>query len=268
MNGELAQIIALVAHGNLFLHDGGKTQVDLSANSTFQYVSSIKFARYKTNQDQQGIEIAASVPDWFAFLLSNRVTHLWNVAFAWQRQDLKEYDAAGFSGGVPKAIQADLPEGFELWYPQWKTGGPQGKPWLIEYRSLMFPNSYAFPAPNMGVVKDRLRQAVSQARSFSERPETNTGQWTDRFAKALALLDSPGQGAPFHPDMLTETGFGLEARQILASAAQAYVFGGMGSWNDMGYENSELQKEYECITAELFEAIKLCTVAASNSFSL
>jgi len=79
MNGELAQIIALVAHGNLFLRGGEAAKIDLFGNSTFQYVSSIKFARYKSKQDKHGEVIANSVSDWFAFLRSIQVTRLWNI---------------------------------------------------------------------------------------------------------------------------------------------------------------------------------------------
>lgn len=263
MNGELAQIIALVGYGNLFLSGGS---VDLSSNSTFQYVSAIKFARYKTNQDKQGVEVASSVSDWLSFLRSIKATRLWNIAFAWQRQDIPEHIAISFSGGVPMAIQADLPNGFELWYPQWKTGGQDKKPWLIEYRSLMFPNSHALPVQKMSAVKSQLKQAVSQAEKFAKHSEVNASDWATWFAKSLELLDSFAPTAPFHPDILPASNFSLEARQVLASAMQSYVFGGMGSWNDMGFQKPEIQNEYERVSKELYEAVKFATTMASNSF--
>jgi hypothetical protein len=268
MNGELSQIIALVAYGNLFLLGGETANIDLSTNSTFEFVSSVKFARYKSNQDKEGEVIASSVSDWFPFLRSIKVTRLWNIAFGWQRQDIPEHMAEAFSGGVPRAIQADLPNGFELWYPQWKTGGQEQKPWLIEYRSLMFPNSHVMPAITLSAVKEHLRYAILAAKNFSERSDVNASNWATRFAKSLNLLDSPDPKGSFHPDLLPEAGFSLEARQILASAAQAFVFGGMGSWNDMGFEQGEIQKEYEKVTKELYEALKLDIIMASNSFSL
>jgi hypothetical protein len=248
MNGELAQIVALVAHGNSFLNG---EDVDLSTNSTFQYVSSIKFARYKSKQDMQGVEVANSVSDWFSFLRLNKVTRLWNIAFAWQRQGIPEHIANALSGGVSRAIQADLPKNFELWYPQWKTGGQdKNKPWLIEYRSLMFRNSHVM----------RIQK------KFAKRADVDVSNWAAWFTKSLEILDSPTPTAPFHPDMLPATGFSLEARQVLASAAQSYVFGGMGSWNDLGFEKPEINKEYKRVTKELYEAVKLAIAMASNSF--
>jgi hypothetical protein len=268
MNGELAQIISLVAHGNSFLHSPDAAMVDFSTNSTLRYVSSIKFARYKSNKDILGLEIANSVSNWFAFLRSIKVTRLWNIAFGWQRQDIPEHIAVSFSGGVPAAIQADLPDGFELWYPQWKTGGQSGKPWFVEYRSLMFPDSHALPVQKLSAVKNQLKQAISQAEYFSRRPDMDLSNWATIFTNALGLLDSPDPKTASRSDMLPDSGFCLDARQILASAAQAYVFGGMGSWNDMGFEKPEVNKEYERITKELYEAVKFAIVMASNSFAL
>ena len=195
------------------------------------------------------------------------VRSLWNIAFGWQRQDLPEHVADAFSGGVPRAIQADLPNGFELWYPQWKTGGGDKKPWLVEYRDLMFTNSHTLPVQEMISVKNHLRQAVSQAEQFAKRSDVHENNWATWFSKSLEILDFATPVAPFHPDMLPASGYSLEARQVLASAAQSYVFGGMGSWNDIGFKEPEIQKEYENVTRKLYEAVKFSIVMSSNSYT-
>ncbi len=263
MNGELAQIVTLVTYGNHILTGN---DVDLSTNATFQYLSSIKFARYKSNKDKSGDVVAGSVSDWFAFLQSNQVSRLWNVAFAWDRPDMPEHIAASFAGGVARAIQADMPDGYELWYPLWQTGGPKEKPWDVEYRGLLFTNNHVYPSPPVAFVKGELRKAIADAVSFSHRPEVGAGFWADHFTKSLDLLESPAPMIPYHPDMLPNTGFDLEARQVIAAAAQAYVFGGMGSWNDMGFADNDLNKEYEKITRELYETVKMSIVIASNAY--
>lgn len=267
MNGELAQIVALVGHGNLFLHSGEASVPELShANSAFQYVSSVRFARYRNREQQQGVEVAAGVADWFAFLRSVEARRLWNIAFAWQREDLPEHAAVAFAGGVPRAIQADLPEGYELWYPQWRPGGPDQKPWLVEYRSPRFDDSHAVPLADLNVVKAQLRQAIARAEVFARRPEVGAATWADGFAAALRLLDAPSPEPPFHQDMLPERGYGLAAHQLLAAAGQAWVFGGMGSWNDRGFAAERLQQEYEDVTQALYGAVKTAIVMASNAF--
>ncbi len=314
MNGKVAQIVALAAHGNLFL--SGK-DVDLSTNSTLQYISSIKFVRYKSSQDTQGVEVANSVSEWFSFLRSAKATRLWYIDFYHQRQDIPAHIASAFSGGVSVAIQADLPEGFELWFPKWKTTGHintgrrsvkqerehyhkvtfrnlllllckifrcrgarnhdssatlkstektggegEYKPWSVEYRGFRSPNSCALPMQEMSAVKDRLRQAVLRAKEFAQGTH-----WTKNFTSSLEALESPAPAFPF-PDMLPSSGFPLEARQLLAAAAQAYVFGGMSSWNDLSLPNDpEIIKEYEEISTELYKAIQFAILMASNSFT-
>ncbi len=315
VNGAVAQIVALVAHGNLFL--SGK-DVDLSTNSTLQYISSIKFVRYKSSQDAQGVEVANSVSEWFSFLRSAKATRLWHVDFrSRQRQGIPAYIASAFVGGIQNAIQADLPEGFELWFPQWETTGlihagrksvkqerahhhkttlqklslllcrifrcrgsrnraspaapkspeeaggeDKSKPWSVEYRGFMSSNSYALPMQEMSAVKNRLRQAVSRAKEFAQGTI-----WTKYFAGSLEALESPAPVFPFG-DMLPSSGFPLEARQLLAAAAQAYVFGGMSSWNDLALPNDpEIIKEYEEISTELYDAIQYAIVMASNAFT-
>lgn len=264
MNTELAQIVSLVAYGNRYLY--GESE-EAPQNSTFNFVSGVKFARYKNARETNGVEVAGSVAEWFAWLREQKATRLWNIAFSWDRQDMPEYRMAGFAGGIPRAIQADMPDSFELWYPRWQTGAlDKAKPWLVEYRALTFNNSYLLPVGGMKPVKKHLEKALSAAEKFSRRPQVKLEFWADRFKAALELLRSSTPVVQSFPDLLPPAGFSLEARQVLAASAQAYVFGGMGSWNDLGFEQPDLQKEYSEITGELYTAIKFGIVQASNSF--
>jgi hypothetical protein len=226
----------------------------------------VRFARYQSPQDSQGVEVADSLTAWFQFLRLNKVRRLWNIAFAWERQDFPEHRAAAFAGGVPIAIQADLPKGFELWYPLWQTGGPQQKPWLVTYRALQFPYSHARQPQDLGEIKHSLHQALLKAAEFARRPQAAALSWAAFFEKALERLDSAEPAMPYHADILPESGFSLEARQLLAGAAASYVFGGMGSWNNLGFEDPQTQAAYEQVTAELYAAVKLAVVKASNAY--
>ncbi len=266
MNGEWAQLIALVAHGNYFLTHPEISKMDLSANSTFQYVNEVTFVRYKSTLDPKGVKVAGNVADWLDILRERKVTRLWNIGFSWDRSDMAEHIAVAFASGVPIAIQVDLPEGYELWYPLWKTGGKPQKPWFVEYRGLVFSYSHAANQMSMEDVKVRLHNAIITTEQFSRRLEVNLDGWADTFTSALTLLNSENPIAPYHPDMLPNTGFSLEARQILCAAARAYVFGGMGSWNDLGFTQPEVQKEYQEISKTLYMAVKMSILMASNSF--
>lgn len=263
MDGELAQIVALVSYGNCHLNAG---QVDLSNNSTFQFVSSLMFVRHRNRWDTHGVEVAYNAQEWLAHLKSVRTTRLWNVSLERKQDDIPEHVAVAFTGGVPMAIQADLPRGFEIWYPLWSAGGQKNSSWHVEYHSRRSHRSFALPNQSMGVVKGQLRQAVFQALTFAKRPEVDASFWADWFSKSLNLLDSPSPVIPYHPDMLPDTGYNLEARQVLASGSQAFVFGGMGSWNDMGFENPKIHAEYGNVTRTLYAVVKNAIITASNAF--
>src|SRR4051794_262143 len=47
------------------------------------------------------------------------------------------------------------------------------------------------------------------------------------------MLTAVEPTAPYHPDILPSAGYTLAARQLLAGAVASFVFGGMGSWNDV-----------------------------------
>jgi len=267
MNGEWAQVIALVAHGNYFLKHKEIPGIDLSSNSTFQYANAVTFRHYKNTQDVNPVAVAGNVNDWFDYLRVSKIKRLWFIGFSWDRTDLAEHIAVSFAGGTPIAIQTDFTDGYELWYPSWSTGGEPQKPWFIEYRGLKFQYSHVVEQMNFSDVKTRLGIAIQMAEQFARQAKVDLSFWSDHFSKASSLLNDEKATIPYHPDMLPVSGFSTEARQILAAASQAYVFGGMGSWNDLGFEEPAQQKEYQEVTKTLFQAVKMATLLASNSFA-
>ncbi len=51
---------------------------------------------------------------------------------------------------------------------------------------------------------------------------------------------------------------------MLAACQKAWVFGGMGSWNDMGFDGED-QKDYVRLSEALFQALNAAIVAAANA---
>jgi hypothetical protein len=91
--------------------------------------------------------------------------------------------------------------------------------------------------------------------------------WSNTFKKARIVLsnDSPDKEY-YHKDLIVEKNYSLTAHQILFAAGSAWVFGGMGSWNDIGFETKEDNKKYEDLSAKLFNAINQSILAATNSY--
>jgi hypothetical protein len=47
-------------------------------------------------------------------------------------------------------------------------------------------------------------------------------------------------------------------------ASQAWVFGGMGSWNDLGFPDAADNDRYRAVTAGLYDAVLGAIAAAAN----
>ena len=81
----------------------------------------------------------------------------------------------------------------------------------------------------------------------------------------MESLDSGGAKLHgFHKDLTVE-GVGAPLAVCLLDACQsAWVFGGMGSWNDMGFEGVD-QKDYDRVSQQLFAALNETIQAATNA---
>jgi hypothetical protein len=279
MDTQLAQLITLVGHGNSFLSGSVHTNApDLErSGSTFQFVSRLKFTHNATLLAPLGTEIAGTPGQWLETLRSEGATRLWYIAFAWKRQDLPEHIALGFSGAVPRAIQVDYsqvdysqvdyPTRHELWYPIWTLGdrsNPERRIWNVEYKGKPADHSYAM-TPDLAPLLPALQESLASAAQFAREIGDWASNWVRVFALASEMLTSADPQRLDGIPMLPPDGYSLPARRLLAAASHASVFGGMGSWNDLGVAPSQ-QAEYDRVTQALQEAVKLSLVAAANSF--
>jgi hypothetical protein len=110
---------------------------------------------------------------------------------------------------------------------------------------------------------ERLIAALGAAETFAGSQELK--DWAAWFADARRLGDAMNPVPPYHPDMLPATGYPEAARQLLAMATRAWVFGGMGSWNDLAFDDPEPQEKHERLSAELYSAVLGAFVAAVNA---
>ncbi len=273
MQGQLANLISLIAYGNSYLafaDEDALSRAEEHFGVSYIYPDFL-FERHLSGADNPGTVVAASPDAWFRWLREMGAERLSYIAFAWNGErtpGLSEAAAAGFSGGTPMAIQAEMPGGrIELWYPSWnvdRTDLTKTRVWKVRYHGVA--GKVGLRAPfTVEFITSMLGRALSVAADFARRHAGN-GPWAGIFGKALATLT----GAALPPrgplDALPRFGYGDAARRLLASADQAWVFGGMGSWNDLGWSEPDIQAEYEAVTGKLYEAVKAACVTAANAF--
>jgi hypothetical protein len=165
------------------------------------------------------------------------------------------------TAGGAWVIQTDKQK---CWRANWSfihPGYRQAKIWKVEY----------WEQDNIPVIKDfpdietayrDLESSLVEAQNFSEGRKFGWEKW---FGKAVELLHNHSPVLPFYADLLPSTFENIRIRQLLAGALQAWVFGGLGSWNDVYITDSSLEKEYQQISKSLYGSVIQAVGAVTNS---
>lgn len=257
MNGELAQLAALAAHGNASF--AGEAAELFPTHSTFRFVNRVRFIG--------PAEDALGCVAWWRDLKDRGIGRLHMVRMPPVKRfpGISEHHDVAFAGGLAAGILA-LSDGQpkEVWTGKWQVTEPKHQTqaiWTVDYHGRNATSLTDIPAsPHMAEARNALADALKRIRAFAATQELES--WTPWFDQALALLASPAPVPPTHPDLLPDRGYQLLARQILAAAVRGWVFGGMGSWNDADLPDPA----YESVTRQYFEAVMNGVTAAVNSF--
>jgi len=114
-------------------------------------------------------------------------------------------------------------------------------------------------------IKEKLRQTLTEIAEFAFKQDLKS--WGEQFDKAKLTLDSltPESGY-YHTDLIPADKYSLTAKQIIFSAGSAWVFGGMGSWNDLGFDNKEDKETYDRLSEQLYSNINEAIIAGTNTY--
>lgn len=263
MNGELAELIALVAHGNAFLYGLCPPAELTRANSTFQYVESVRFIRHADAGAKEPMTIATTTSAWFEELKGSGAERIWLIIPA-----IADRNLAGFANAGPEAMLVTYQDNAEVWTGSWSVLSPrpdESRLWTVHYTSM--PSARDVNG-GFGSVEDaaaQLRAVLADADGLARR-DPGLRAFAAWFKDAERLLDDPYPTPPYHADMLPEVGYSLESRQLLAASTRAWVFGGMGSWNDIFLEDDSLEREYERISGSLWQAVLGGLASSGNAF--
>lgn len=106
---------------------------------------------------------------------------------------------------------------------------------------------------NLPALTMEFAQVLRDALAFARAHRTG---FHGSFEQALSELESNAPD-PFGGEGVTPAAFPapVEARRLLAAAQSAWVFGGMGSWNDMGFDDDSVQASYDALSHALFNVV-------------
>lgn len=268
MVGTVEQLIALVAYGNAYLNNGYNLENFYPDHSVFQICNALIFVDVKKFLRVTESPVAENPNQWLSWLKENGCRRLYIGYEPTPAPQLPDYLSAAFVGGGGTWYVASVfSKSADYWLNRWEVTdlkAADNKIWKVTYGRVATKKPLPeFTGRELTSCKTEFESILKQIEAFALRHDL------DYFAKCfrdslVALSSDDAMNSGYHKDLLPDAGFSLEAKQLIAASSLAWVFGGMGSWNDLGFDGGE-QREYERLSKELYSIINLSVERSVNS---
>jgi hypothetical protein len=253
VQGGIAQTVGLVFAANARRH--GLSSTGWPDASTYQYCQSVEFVG---RQRVRGFGFASPIevndPNAWLETLPEHMTGARLRVLSRNDPNISDRESVGFANGGPVFLAQIAAPNPEAWYGEWRVenqSAPDNRIWSVSYRNIadIRPDSANLDHQK---VRDKLLLALEDAIKFDDRNKMGFGQ---TFMEARTALTDPSPlDGYYHQDIVPVDLLSLGELQIFASACKAWVFGGMGSWNDVGFDG-DIQIVYQELSDRLFSSI-------------
>ncbi|RVT89473.1 hypothetical protein [Sphingomonas crocodyli] len=263
MQGGIAQTIGLV-----FAANARRRKINCPewpGSSIYQFCKEVRFVGRKRSR-LFGLSTKLEIADpnaWLDTLPSDMTCARLSVL---SRSDasISDRESVGFANGGPMFLVQIVGSTPEAWYSEWQVtnqGAPDRRIWSVTYRNL--PNAVGLVEQRSpSAAREALASALQDAISFSESHGMGFG-YTFEAARRALNDESPLSGF-YHADIVPEGLLSLSDLQLFSAAAKAWVFGGMGSWNDVWFDGDD-QEDYRKVSDQLFLSIVDGLACATNA---
>jgi hypothetical protein len=268
MQGPIENALMLVAAGNAQL--AGR---DISGfwpdAPTFKFLKLCEFRLPPPsgNESDEFPLIAADPLEWFALQKAScrgyRVHSTQRQRGPNQQTDTPDRMLAAFVGGGSRfLIEAVGQINSEFWEGFHRVGDrndPDRRIWLCTHiLQGMTPTKDVEPA-QLSSALENLRAALPAIEAHARAEKYDT--FADCFARASAALAGERQDPwPHIVEIARYTGFDERQLNVLHAINHAWVFGGMGSWNDLSGG-----PEYDKVSEKLYSALNESIAALGSS---
>ena len=276
MLGTVAQVMALTAYGNATLQHTDSIPVPAfyPGNSAFQFCEYARFVDVIGSGPSTQVQPWAEDPNaWFDRLRSEGVATL-RLRYGPQSngtvggERVPDRMLAGFVGGGGRwLIEALSPGGSDYWEARWQVGDrnrADQKIWRVTYgRIARGQITHTLAPENLEQLqRDLDRTFVELERcARSHRLES----FATLFERSRAELSAASPGSDvYHTDLTVPGQLSQLAGQLLAASQLGWVFGGMGSWNDVGSDVSK-DPDYQRLSDTLFTLLPRTYVAVADT---
>ncbi len=267
MQGTIAQAIGLVISGNATLGEAPPDAGWPNAH-VFQFCHQVRFVSLAGDPEKPDVEPYAPDPNaWLQRLKTDGIRGLRLHHLHSNRAEISDRMSVALIGGGGRwLIEAAKGERSDLWEARWavtRRDDPDRRIWTVTYgrvaEAIEPPET---PHHDPDTLHTALRGTLGAIAAFARAQRLGT--FAGAFERSLKALDSnaPPTGHTF--DDLPLSGLPLSTRQLLGAVEAGWVFGGMGSWNDLGFEGIA-QATYDRLSEALFTGFNAALVVAANS---
>ena len=268
MQGPIAQAAALTIYGNRRL--AGPAPADFwPGASVFKFCKEVRFVTL-ANDRPPFVEtpFAADPAKWLEALAGSGVQSLRLHHVPGNHPLMNDRLSVAFAGGGGRwLIETVSGDRADLWEAKWSLGDrkdPERRIWSVSYGRVQAEAApVALQERSLVSLRDDLKAALLRAEAFASVKELDGFAAAFRDGAALLSSAEPLAGC-FHRDIAPGGAIPLEARQLLAATETGWVFGGMGSWNDLSYQGPDRQ-EYEELSDRLFDLMVEAIATAANA---
>jgi hypothetical protein len=263
MPGPLALLIALVSYGNVYLNTAKSAYTLDFNNSTLIYNTSITFSDTTLSATEKAI--ATDPQQWFAFLKKSGCVKL-KLAYHHSKElQMKDYESAGFvGGGGVWQIETVYNDHSDYWSSEDIVANENDtakRIWSTRLKISAKAQLHSKLEISIETAKTELAASLNKITAFAN--DHKVEEWAKVFEKATKTLNDSKPVFPYG-DAIINGQYPLQKMQLLCAAAEAYVFGGMGSWNDISYSSDKEEKTNAELSADLYDKVNNAILTAIN----
>lgn len=239
--------VLLTAFGNAFLQ--GKNVSFDNRNPAAYGLSSIKFVHDLPGEQAGWIEYLANNPnDWFQYLKNEGYKRL--------------YVSDTETAGIEWAIFTVKDNEYDIWSN--KTVIEKGFPRTLYYIEKNKKGKPEIAINSLEKSKLELKKILEGMITFTIKTELKN--WQSIFERALSQLFNDKENELLEEGVLPEGCFEIDSKQIISACNEAWVFGGMGSWSDVTFQDNDIHQEYEDLSYKLYSILRSSLFSVINNY--
>lgn len=257
MNGPIAQAVSLCLAGNAFLQ--GFNDPAYLNNSTFQFchtVNFIKFTRNILNKIQSNV-YAVNPLEWFNKEAQDQIKGYYLLRIPRNNHSMPDWRLTGLidsdSGWQIIAIKNN--NKCQHWSAKWEVFNLQAadrKVWSVNYSLTKTDNNIAC-IRDLNELSNELMENLIKISTFAYKHDFEF--FGKRFDNAIETIRTDGQKLyGYHTDLVPRCFTDPRINFLLDACQSAWVFSGMGAWNDLIFKGEE-ESNYEKLTSDLYNVI-------------